>query len=137
MTRSAEVRAARAARRRETGAARRLAVDTSRLDQATYVYRYVRDAGTRVQVLTEQEDYEVAPEGDRKVSGVNEDGSRETMVLMRKSRELHDDDKAVVQAEIDDEEARIREGRGPGTSDGTYVPKDTPIEISGRKTVRA
>ena len=129
--RSAEIRAERRARRQAGDGIQRLDHDESKLDRAHFRYRWVDDTGTRMEVLKEYEDYDIAPEGQVKIAGTNRDGSQQRMVLMRKPIELHDEDTAAKQAKIDAEEARIREG---DVGEGTYVPKGTPIEIGGKKT---
>ena len=57
-------------------------------------------------------------------------------VLMRKPRELHEDDAAALLAEIDEEEDRMVNGQAHQMGRDGYVPKDTPIEIGGKRTGR-
>lgn len=129
--RAAGIRAERRARR-AAGGSNRLATDEHKLDREKFQYRWVNDVGTRVNRLKEF-DYEVVPNGDEKITGTTKEGRPQNTVLMRKPRALHDEDAAALLAEIDAEENRMVSGKAHEMGPGGYVPKDTPIEIGGKR----
>ena len=131
MTRN--LRAERRARR-TAGGSNRLAIEESKLDRGKFHYRWVNDVGTRVGLLRDY-DYEVVPE-QYKVTGTTKEGGLQKTVLMRKPRDLHEDDVAALEAEIDAEEDRMVNGLAHQMGRDGYVPQDTPIEIGGKRTGR-
>lgn len=123
------------------GKRRRLAVDESKLDRENFVYRWVNDDGSRVELLSTQDDWDVVSDRDGAMKegihsakvettvGVGERGSPVKAVLMRKPKNYHDDDEAAKQRRIDESERAIREGQSQGaTAENSYVP-DSGIQI--------
>ena len=111
----------------------RLALDTSKLDQ-NFVYRWVNDTPGRVQMLTQQDDWDVvkaADIGDHESQGQGSNAERVVSqtdgmraVLLRKPREYYEEDKAKEMAAIDEMEDSMRRG---SAKDATGQPTQ-PVE---------
>lgn len=129
-------------RRRDTdslsGTRRKLAV-TAKLDTENFAYRWANDEGNRLHDMTVNDDWDVVQDrsGTLKIdgagtgaevsvlAGVGEKGQGLRSVLLRKPRNLHDDDKRAEQRRIDETEAGMKEGTtsAAGQDARTYVPR--------------
>ena len=103
-------------RRRKPGSVinygQKLAIEEEDLDRDTYTYRWVNDAGGRVQAL-EAQDYDKAPMGGKTVESrhVGVDSGHPTKaVLMRKRKDWHEADTKERRKPLDEMEKAIRSG---------------------------
>lgn len=127
----------------------RLGVDTALLDRENFAYRWINDAGGRLQYMTTQQDWDIVKdtrvkdEGGknegaqvRQIVGANKDGSPMYAYLCREPKEFFKEDQARKNKRLDEEhEAMLRgEVRGENTltaSDpNAYVPAEG-ISIRG------
>ena len=120
----------------ETG--KRLAVPQGLTDFNKFAYRWINDDGVRFYALTQEDDWELAPqnahgpdEADtvdignavKRVVGAKPDGSPMYAYLCRKLRKFYDDDAADKQARLDEELEQIRRGNSrAGQSQADYTP---------------
>lgn len=139
----------RAARRRravlEGYHPRRLALNEDGLEREAYEYRWVNDVPGRVDRLY-REDWDVVSDRDgllkddsadagAKVSvhaGVQENNSPMRAVLMRKPRELYQDDASAAQRRIDETEAAMSMS-GERKMDGGYDPDGEGLRLTRAK----
>ena len=114
------------------GFRRRLHVSESELDRENFQYRFVNDIGGRVHDLTVKDDWEVVEDRSGSVradtasagsqvavnAGVGENGRPVREILLRKPKVYYNDDYALSQRRIDEQEAGMR--KAPG--EGSYTP---------------
>lgn len=148
MARAEEITKERRRRRTDALAGRRqrLHVDETQLDHAKYTYRFANDTDNRIHSLTVNDDWEVVSDrsgavkpdaaGDGStvslVAGVGDRGAPIKALLLRKPKDLHEQDIAATQRRIDQTEQTLRSGAVPGVkTDGQmYVPQ-SGISIEG------
>lgn len=123
-------------RKKRTGLiGKRLGVPESLTNFNDFAYRWVNDDGVRFFMLTEQDDWELAPQGPdeaetvdignavKRVVGSKPDGSPMFAYLCRKPRKFYDDDAADKQAELDKQLEQIRRGNSrSGQAQADYTP---------------
>ena len=142
-------------RRRDTdglgGKRRKLAWDMSKADNENFVYRWVNDEGNRLHELTVSDDWEVVPDRSATLKadgtgmgaeiavpvGVGEHGRPMRAVLLRKSKDWHNDDQMAAQRRIDEQEAAIKQGASPGVEAEGLRKPDNGAPISIRHGSRA
>ena len=142
-------------RRRDTdglgGKRRKLAWDTSKADNENFVYRWVNDEGNRLHDLTVSDDWEVVPDRSATLKadgtgmgaeiavpvGVGEHGRPMRAVLLRKSKDWHNDDQMAAMRRIDEQEAAIKQGASPGVEAEGLRKPDNGAPISIRHGSRA
>jgi hypothetical protein len=121
---------------RAVAGAKRLSVPESLTNFKKFAYRWINDDGIRFYSLTEEDDWELAPQNPKdeansvdigsaikRVVGRNADGSPMYAYLCRKLRKFYDDDKADKQAVLDEELEQIRRGNARnGQSQSDYTP---------------
>lgn len=152
MTRADTQKAQR--RRRNTdslsGKTRKLSLDESKLDRQNYVYRFANDEPGRLHNLTALDDWDVVEDREGNLSadqtavgsevsryaGQAREGQTRT-VLLRKPRNLHDEDQQAKQRRIDATEAGIRGGEAPGADNNPreyYQPREGVSITHGGKS---
>jgi hypothetical protein len=99
----------------------KLSLDETRLDRNLYTYRWVKDEGTRVEILKKR-DWDLVDDEAAKtdgtglgsvpsqIGGVGESGKPYGLVLMKKYRDWHDNDQKLKRKPLDAMEAAIRKG---------------------------
>lgn len=134
MTRADAIQGER--RRRNTdalsGKRNRMGVDMSKLDTKNFEHRWINDSGSRVHDLTVNDDWDIVPDRDGGIkadnaamgaqtaitAGTGSNGAPVRAVLVRKPKQLYNDDKAALQRRIDEQEAGITSGAG----EERYIP---------------
>lgn len=126
-------------RRRNTdmsGRNRRLSVNDAALDRENFTYRFINDDGSRVFDLTQNDDWDIVENDnvkadsnstDGKVSayaGTDKRGSTVNTILVRKPKDLADEDEAAKRARNDEIIGSIKAGNVPGSGadEQSYVP---------------
>ncbi len=112
----------------------RLGVNPGLLDFERYQYRFVNDDPGRIHALTQQDDYDLIPDGGEKedntdlgnmvsvVVGTHPDGKPKRAFLARKPREFYEMDKKAEQEELDRQLTELRRGNDKhGGSQSDYV----------------
>ena len=113
---------------------KRLGVPPALTDFNKFAYRWINDDGMRMYSLTEEDDWQLAPQDGEKtetvdmgsavkrVVGTKADGSPMYAYLCRKLRTYFDDDQKAKSAELDEQLEQLRRGNnkdGAGQSDYT------------------
>lgn len=135
-------------RRRNTdalgGKRRRLAVEESTLDRENFVYRFANDENGRLHQLTVNDDWDVVSDRDGEAkadsvgigaevaayAGTRENGAPLRSVLLRKRKDLHEEDEAAKQRRVDDTEAGLRQAAPQ--EPGMYSPKSSQTTMAVR-----
>ena len=119
------------------GRVKNLAVKEEMLDRTKYEYRFVNDTGNRLYNLTQLDDWDIVEDRTggtaenntdmgARVSvraGTSKEGAAFGAVLVRKPIELHKNDEAERQRQIDAKEATINNvGQGQYVPDGRSAP---------------
>jgi hypothetical protein len=148
MARGEQIKATR--RRRNTdalgGKRRRLAVDESKLDRDNYEYRFINADPDRVRAFTVEDDWDIVQDRDgaTKVDGdsagsevsVQAGGASgsQRQILVRKPKNLYNDDFAAQQRRIDATENALKHGSVPGgDAESTYVPNKGEAPMTVRR----
>lgn len=111
-----------------SGQRRRMALDMSKLDTDNFEYRWANNEPGRLEVLTQQDDWEIVTdrEGNIKadstgegsqvsiLAGVGDAGAPVRSVLIRKPKKYQDEDRRAKQRRIDEMEAQLKSGNTPG-----------------------
>jgi hypothetical protein len=119
----------------------RLALNMDQLDTANFEHRWVNDTGTRIYNLTQNDDYEIVTDRDglarpdsagvgseiATVVDADKTGKAIRAVLLRKPKAYHDEDFALKQRAIDEQEARISKRAEAGSDQGVYVKDGTRL----------
>lgn len=123
-SRGVEVRRER--RRRDDlddqGGRKKLGVDETKLDRKNFHYRWANDDASRMQRLTEFDDWDQVPEKEvgfatRRQTARGKDGEIQAQVLLRKPKDWHEADHHKKQARIDDRLIAAQQGE-PLKGDG-------------------
>jgi len=120
------------------GRRNKLHVNAELLDTEKYSYRWINDDGARVHDLTVNDDWELVRDREGElndsgastgaevsiVAGSDDKGRAVKSTLVRKLKTYADEDYAVSQRKIDEQEAAIKAGATPGgDTSNTYVPQ--------------